>query len=60
MHTDSAAKLNPALSVDSHCGVNLRRDNVAEKLLFNALCAVRNADIFCTSPVDISCKMNYK
>lgn len=46
MHTDSTAKLNSTLSVDSHCGVNLQKDNVAVKLLFNVLCAVRNADIF--------------
>lgn len=47
MHTGSTAKLNSTLSVDSlWSGVNLQRDNVAVKLLFNVLCAVRNADIF--------------
>lgn len=66
MHTDSAAKLNSTLSVDSHCVGNPQRDKVAVKLLFNVLCAVRKAEYIltraCTSPLDmvVRCKMNYK
>lgn len=66
MHTDSTAKLNSMLSVDSHSVVNPQRDKVAVKLLFNVLCAVRNAEYILararTSPLDmaVGCKMNYK
>lgn len=44
MHTDSAAKLNSTLSVDSHCVLNPQRNKEAVELLFNVLCAVRNAE----------------
>ncbi len=66
MHTDSTAKLNSTLSVDSHCVVNPQGDIVAVKLLFNVLCAVRNVEYILTrartSPLDmvVGCKMNYK
>lgn len=43
MRTDSAAKLNSMLSVDTHCVLSPQRDKAAVKLLFNVLCAVRNA-----------------
>lgn len=44
MHTDSAAKLNFMLSADTYCVLNPQTDKVAEKLLFNVLCAARNAE----------------
>lgn len=31
------------LSADTYCVLNPQRDKVAEKLLFNVLCAARNA-----------------